>query len=176
MKFPLLMRLRKQWLALAFILLAGCNPFSTPDNSAVSSPPASFSPSVTPTLEKMATEVNLPTAVIKVSPVAPPTLEKRATAPPVPTVTPLPPPSPEETVVTFLKAWEKGDYPRMYAFLSSRSQARFSLEEFMKHQRNLVETATVRSLETQLLSVLQTGLTAQAAYRITLQTNLGGDF
>jgi penicillin-binding protein 2 len=151
------MRLRKQWLVLGFILLTGCNRLSTPIISAVPSPPASFSPIATPAHEEIATATPVPTAT------------------PIPTATPVTPPSPAETAVTFLKAWEKDNYTRMYALLTASSQATFSLEDFMKHQQNLAEAATVHSMETEMLSMLQNGMTAQVAYRLTLQTGLWGD-
>ncbi len=145
------MKSRKLWYILSFILLAGCNSWSTPTIPAVPSSVDSFSPVVTSILEGT------------------------ATVPPPPEATPVTLPSPERTVATFLNVWEKGDYAGMYALLTSSSRAAFSLEDFTKHQQNLAEVATARSLKTQTLSLLQNGLTAQAAYRVTWQTVLVGD-
>ncbi|MCQ3972074.1 MAG: hypothetical protein DPW09_01365 [Anaerolineae bacterium] len=151
MKFMLPIKLRKLWLILSFILLVGCNSLSTPDIGATPSSVASFGP------------------------VATPALEGTATALPTPEATPVTLPSPERTVVTFLDAWEKGDYAGMYTLLTPGSRAAFSLEDFIKHQQNLAETAKVRALETQTRSLLQNGLTAQAVYRVTWQIVLVGD-
>lgn len=84
-------------------------------------------------------------------------------------------PAPEGTAVAFLDAWQKGDYAAMYALLTPGSRAVFSLEGFIKHYQNLAETATLHSVEIQILSLLQEGQTAQVAYRVTLQTVLVGD-
>lgn len=145
------MKSYRLWLIFSFILLAGCKPWSTSAIPAIPSPTISFGPVVTPALEGT------------------------ATAPPPPEATPVTPPSPERTVAAFLDAWEKGDYSEMYTLLTPSSRAAFSLEDFIKHQQNLAETAAVSSLETQTLSLLQNGLTAQAAYRVTWQTVLMGD-
>lgn len=107
----------------------------------------------------------LPSPAASFSTVVPPALEG----------TPVAPPSPEGTVVTFLDAWQKEDYAAMYALLTPGSRAAFSLEDFIKHYQNLAETATVHSMEIQMLSLLQEGQTAQVAYRMTLQTVLVGD-
>lgn len=151
MKVMAFMRMRKQWLILSFVVLAACNaspatPLSLLSDSAV-----------TP------------------GTVAPPALEGRATAPPIPEATPVTPPSPEGTVVTFFDAWEQSDYAGMYGLLTPGSRAAFSLEDFIKHYQNLAETATVRSVEMQTLSLLQDGPTAEVAYRVTLHTILVGD-
>ncbi len=145
------MKLCQWWFILSFILLAGCNSWSTSTIPAVPSLVNSFSPVVTATLEGTATASSIPEA------------------------TPVTLPSPERTVATFLEAWGKGDYAGMYALLTPSSRAAFDLEDFTEHQQNLADVAMVRSLKTQMLSLLQNGLTAQAVYQVTWQTLLVGD-
>ncbi len=97
--------------------------------------------------------------------------------PTLPPPTPTPPPiphTPEATVVTFLDAWEQGDYETMYGLLSPSSRAAVDLESFVHRYQTALQTATVLTVTTDLQAVLQEGTHAQAAYQIRWETALVG--
>ena len=81
---------------------------------------------------------------------------------------------PGAVVAAFLNAWERGAYDEMYAWLSPLSQDAISREEFQQHYVNVANVTGAITIETQLLSVLKSGLTAQARYRVTWHTALVG--
>ena len=93
--------------------------------------------------------------------------------PPTPTLPPIPH-TPEATVVTFLNAWEQGDYETMYGLLSPPSRTAVDLESFVHRYQAALQTATVLTVTTDLQAVLQEGAYAQAAYRIRWETALVG--
>jgi len=105
-----------------------------------------------------------------------------STSSPVPTLT-LPgpgfvtanPPSPDGTVTSFLEAWERGDYAAMYSYLTPLSQDALSLEDFTRRYEDVAITATLSSLETEVLAsgVVQPAA-AEASYRVTYHTRLVG--
>lgn len=90
-----------------------------------------------------------------------------------PTATPVPP-SAEATAAAFLDAWQAGDYPNMYALLSTESQATIDEETFAQRHRNALSSASVLTVTTRLTSVLREDRSATAAFRVTLDTALFG--
>lgn len=92
-----------------------------------------------------------------------------------PTVVPTPVlPGLEEVVLSFLKNWEQTDYKSMYALLSPSAQAEISQVEFVQYYHDVATEITLTALEAQLLSLLQDGPQAQAAYHLSMDTVLVG--
>jgi penicillin-binding protein 2 len=96
------------------------------------------------------------------------------TPPPPPTPT-LTTPDPEGTARTFLAAWERGDYAGMYSLLSPLSQDAISPDDFQARYQTLQRIATVNSVETDVLSSLKNGETAQVRYSVRWRTGVVGD-
>jgi penicillin-binding protein 2 len=84
-------------------------------------------------------------------------------------------PEVEETVNAYLEAWEKEDYPAMYALLTPLSQDAISLEDFETIYRNVAAESAMQSLQTQTLSSLTQTHASQASYRVILNSALVGD-
>lgn len=91
--------------------------------------------------------------------------------PPTPT---RPTPNPEGTAAAFLNAWESADYAGMYSLLSPLSRDATSLDEFQQAYESVNHTATVTSVETQLLNALTSGDKAAARFSVTLHSTLFG--
>jgi penicillin-binding protein 2 len=100
---------------------------------------------------------------------------------PVPTDTPLPPtatlntPEPQGTAVTFLSAWQAGDYAGMYSLLSPLSQAAVSFGDFQARYADVAKTSTLTSLDTKILSALKDGANAHVHFSVTLHTTAVGE-
>lgn len=78
-----------------------------------------------------------------------------------PTSTQLPAPPGSETVgVTFLRAWEQGDYAMMYDQLSQRSRALVDFDTFVATYNDALEEARIVSLRAQPLAAEQSGNSA----------------
>ncbi len=90
-----------------------------------------------------------------------------------PTPTPIPPPA-EETAQAFLKAWEQGDYARMYGLLSPSSRASIDLGKFKRIYQDVAAEATITSVSTSITSALQEPPEAQVAYHVSMETLLVG--
>ncbi|NSW53944.1 MAG: hypothetical protein HPY85_15695 [Anaerolineae bacterium] len=103
-----------------------------------------------------------------------------ATAAPEPTVTSLPTavveltsvPDVEASVQSFLDRWQAQDYAGMYEMLSSLSRDAVSLEDFSGRYTNVALALVVTDLTSEILSVMTSTRTAQAAYRVTFTSSL----
>lgn len=104
------------------------------------------------------------------------------TAAPAATST-LPPPSIRTTLApdaensarAYLGAWEKENYPAMYALLSARSQEAIAEEAFTALHENFALETALSSLETQILSGVTQTQDAHISYRLMLHSALVGD-
>lgn len=83
---------------------------------------------------------------------------------------------PDGVAQSFLDAWVEGNYEAMYSYLSSNSQAEYTLEAFTRTYTSTADTMRLIDLETTLLSVLTApaGSTAQAAFKVTYNTRILG--
>ncbi len=99
----------------------------------------------------------------------PPTAEPTATA--VPINAPA-----HEVAAAFLQAWQAGQYEAMYALCSTAAQAAFPYSEFLRIYQEIGREATIIAVEPTLLSVLQQGVQAQAAFSLHVETSFVGDF
>lgn len=84
---------------------------------------------------------------------------------------------PDATVVVqaYLDAWKVENYPLMYSMLTSLSQDALNQDEFTHHYQSAAAEAALRSVEYEILSVLVNPHTAQASYRIRLDSILVGE-
>ncbi len=97
------------------------------------------------------------------------------TLPPTPVHTPTPSlPAPEAVAAAFLSAWDAGDYPAMYGYLSPTAQAGINAEDFATRYANALSTATALTVTTRLQAALQENDRASVAFRLTLDTALVG--
>jgi penicillin-binding protein 2 len=94
--------------------------------------------------------------------------------PPTPTAT-VGLPGAEGTVDAFLRAWEAGDYGRMYAWTAPYTQASVAPEAFTQRYTYAMAAAGVISITAELHSVLQQENHAQATFGLTWHTALVGD-
>jgi penicillin-binding protein 2 len=101
------------------------------------------------------------------------------------TLTPLPSPTPEPTATSipsgaegiglaFFRAWENSDYLGMYSLLSPQSQSLVDSRSFVRFYEEMMEIATVQSIETQPLSARQEGARAEFGARVTWDTAVVG--
>ncbi len=79
---------------------------------------------------------------------------------------------PDGVAQSFLNSWMEGDYAAMYGYLSSNSQADYTLEEFTSIYTTTAETMQLIDLEASPQSVLlgPNGDTAQLAFRVVYNT------
>ncbi|MCO5187663.1 MAG: penicillin-binding transpeptidase domain-containing protein [Anaerolineae bacterium] len=92
-----------------------------------------------------------------------------------PTSTQLPAPPGSETVgVTFLRAWEQGDYAMMYDQLSQRSRALVDFDTFVATYTDALEEARIVSMRAQPLAAEQSGNSAEIAFRTLLESSVVG--
>lgn len=84
---------------------------------------------------------------------------------------------PDGVALTFLNAWEAGDYEGMYSLLSANSQAEFSVDDFVKIYESASQTMTLREIETQPQSVTapENSTTAQVSFTAVYHTMALGD-
>ena len=83
-------------------------------------------------------------------------------------------PDPEGTAATFLDAWKRGDYAGMYSLLSPLSQDATSLVDFKARYQALAKTASLKTVDASVLSVLKNGASAQVLYEVDLHTAVVG--
>ena len=97
------------------------------------------------------------------------------------TLTPLPSPTVEPTATSipggaegiglaYFRAWEASDYLGMYSLLSPQSQSLIDSRSFVRFYEEMMEIATVQSIETQPLSARQDGDRAEFGARVTWET------
>jgi penicillin-binding protein 2 len=101
---------------------------------------------------------------------------------PSPTVAPLTP-TPElvsvpahETAVAFLEAWASRDYEGMYDLCSAASRTSTPVDEFLRIYQQVELESTTLAIRPTLLSVLQEGSRARAAFVATFDTSFVGSF
>ncbi len=75
----------------------------------------------------------------------------------------------------FYRAWEGGDLLGMYSLLSPASQALVDSGAFVQRYQEALNTATVKTIRAQPLSLLQEGSEAEMSWRVTWETALVGD-
>lgn len=84
--------------------------------------------------------------------------------------------APDGVAQAFVDALQEQNYERMYSYLSTNSQAEYTLEDFTENYESTFDTIRLIDIETSLLSVLEapTGNTAQAAFREVYNTRAVG--
>lgn len=100
---------------------------------------------------------------------APPTSKP----PPARTATPAPQAA-DGTARLFLDAWNKRNYPAMYAALAPASQAKISQDEFIQRYTNVLQEATVTQTNATLTAIAEEGSTATAQFKVHFETALLG--
>ncbi len=93
---------------------------------------------------------------------------------PVPTPTPTPLPSADGVASAFLSAWSVGDYAAMYESLTDADWLGVSRDQFSARYVSALREATATAVRTQIRSLLQEGLNAQAGFRAEWETTLFG--
>ena len=81
----------------------------------------------------------------------------------------------QSTAGQFLAAWQAEDYDSMYGMLSTLGRDAISREAFIDTYRDIANTLTLISLETETLSAMADKNTGQVAYRVRFHTLLAGD-
>ncbi len=76
----------------------------------------------------------------------------------------------------FFRAWEGHDYLGMYSLLAPQSQAIVDSQSFVQLYQEIIETATVHSIRSQPLSILQEDNHAEFSARVTWDTIIVGSF
>ncbi len=84
-------------------------------------------------------------------------------------------PDARPVVVDYLEAWKAEDYVKMYALLTSVSQAGRSEIEFSRHYQSVAVEAALQGITYEVMSLLVNPESAQARYRVTLHSILVGD-
>ncbi len=79
------------------------------------------------------------------------------------------------TAGAYLDGWIAGDYPTMYALLTSLSQDAFSEARFTQQYRSINQEAALTEVRYELLSALVDRKKAQVRYRVTLVSRLVGE-
>ncbi|MBT3389946.1 MAG: hypothetical protein HN413_06010 [Chloroflexi bacterium] len=111
-------------------------------------------------------------------PTATPSVTPEPTATVLPTVGPqiTPAPDVDETVRAYLDAWKLDDYAGMYNLLTSISRDAISLEDFTARYTSVNAEMALSTVEYEILSSLvRNAQSAQASYRLTLNSVLVGD-
>lgn len=86
------------------------------------------------------------------------------------------PPDAVPAVQAYLDAWRAENYPVMYELLTTVSQEAITFENFEQRYRSIAAEAALSSWDYEILSTLtSTPRTAQAAYRVILNSALVGD-
>ena len=96
----------------------------------------------------------------------------------LPTVAPqvTPVPDVETSVRAYLDAWKVDDYASMYAMLTSVSRDAINLEDFTDRYRSVAAEIALSGIEYEILSSLvRSAQSAQASYRVSLQSALVDD-
>ncbi len=83
---------------------------------------------------------------------------------------------PEGVAITFLEAWEVGDYEGMYGLLSSNSKQTYPKEEFLNYYGNAATAMTLISIDASLNSLIPNEELGRAiaAFRLTYETQVVG--
>ncbi len=114
-----------------------------------------------------------PVATETPSPAATETLEPTLPSPGEKTTSP---PDPGQTVQAYLDAWKADDYASMYNMLTTISKDAITEEEFTDWYTSVATEIALSEVEYDILSSLvQSTRSAQASYRVTLQSVLVGD-
>jgi len=112
-----------------------------------------------------ATETPPPSETETATPTLPPPGQK---------TTPIP--DPDQVVTAYLDAWKEDDYAGMYSMLTKVSQDAITEEEFTQWYMDIATKGAIVGVDYEILSSLvQSTRSAQASYRTTLQSVLGGD-
>src|SRR5574341_124857 len=83
---------------------------------------------------------------------------------------------PGGVAVSFLDAWEQGNYEGMYSLLAPNNQREYSAEEFISIYQGTATTIQQTAIDTVPLSELRvTDTTAQLAFRVTYTSAVLGD-
>jgi penicillin-binding protein 2 len=98
-----------------------------------------------------------------------------AAAPSTPQVHTTSAPDVRPAVQAYLDAWAAEDYAGMYAMLAPASRDAFLEESFIKRHKEVAVNITLKKLHTVILSTLTSISSAQAAYRVTFETNRLGE-
>ena len=77
---------------------------------------------------------------------------------------------------SYLEAWEAENYEAMYTQLSGSSQAVISLQDFTAYYEDTASSATISSIDTQVLSTFVNPNAAEAPFKVTFTTSLFGAF
>jgi penicillin-binding protein 2 len=111
------------------------------------------------------TETPQPTVTETATPTLPPPEQKTTSVP-----------DPEEAVEAYLDAWMAEDYASMYDMLTTVSQDAITEIDFTSWYTNTAVQAALSGVEYDILSsFVQSTRSAQASYRVTLQSVLVGD-
>ena len=102
-----------------------------------------------------------------------PLLEPTPTA--VATVTSTLPPA-DEIAFAFLQAWERADYPAMYALLSPEAQQQYTEDEFTTTYTGVANEALILGVASRILSAYQPGTRAEVTFTSAFKTAFVGDF
>lgn len=84
--------------------------------------------------------------------------------------------NPEGVAITFLEAWEAGNYQGMYGLLSSNSKQTYTEEEFLEYYGNTATAMTLVSIDTSLNSLIPNEELGRAiaAFNLTYNTQVVG--
>lgn len=85
-------------------------------------------------------------------------------------------PEVDDLAAVFLDAWEAEDYPGMYSQLSSASKQAYSQADFTAYYQDTASSATLLSVDTQILKTSINPDSASAEYKVTFNTSLFGSF
>ena len=102
-----------------------------------------------------------------------PSLEPTPVAPA--TATPVLPPA-DAAAFAFLQAWEREEYPAMYALLSPESQQQTTEAEFTAAYTDVVNEALILGVSSRILSAFQPDTRAEVSYASAFHTASVGDF
>jgi penicillin-binding protein 2 len=105
---------------------------------------------------------------------APPTAVLVATEIAAPTATPAPAVPIEAIALAYFRAWEGGDYLRMYSVLTPESRAAIDSRSFVTLYEESMKTATVQQIQSRLLKLDQEDDRAELTVRVTWQTAVAG--
>lgn len=104
-------------------------------------------------------------------------LEPPVSSPPAPTRVPSPLPLPQPADVTariFLQAWAQNDFEGMYSVLAPASQAKISVDDFVRTYQNFHREATVTETHATLTAIAEEGNTATAQFKVVFDTAVVG--
>lgn len=105
-----------------------------------------------------------------------PTLPQPTHTLPSPDVSVTRTPDVRTTVEAYMQAWQKDDYPAMYAMLSRLTLDAVSLEDFTRSYTDVANALALTNVKYEVLTQLTNPGDAQANCRVTLQSALMGDF